>query len=139
MRGTPVPWLASLQVGESCTHNKFSEKITGTACGALTPITVNGYTRSGAIPLKPHVTTCYSSYTAIKPVYIKATNLPETRSLGCRSRSSRSFQQCSSFPDVLLPHVFVFNSFSKQTLFFPHPQPFKLIPTRSATVRVTVE
>lgn len=74
----------------SCTHNQFSEQIKGAACAGVTEITVNRYTRSTAIPLKPHVTTCYSSYTAIKPVYIKATNLPEMRSLGCRFQSSHS-------------------------------------------------
>lgn len=40
-------------------------------------------------------------------------------------------QQCSSFPDVFLPHVFVFNGCSK--LFFP------LSVSKSATVRVFVE
>lgn len=116
MGGTEGPQVASLGGGGEQDHVLIissQNKKKGAACAAVTEITVNRYTRSTAIPLKPHVTTCYSSYTAIKPVYIKATNLPEMRSLGCRFQSSHSSQQCSSFPDVVLPHVFVFNCCSK--------------------------
>ena len=51
-------------------------------------ITVNRYMGFEAAPLIPHVTKCYSSYTGINWVYIKAANLVETWSLGCHSQLS---------------------------------------------------
>lgn len=68
-------------------------------------ITVNRYMDFEVGPLIPHVTMCYSAYTGINWVYIKAANLAETWSLECHTQSSGPSVPFS-FPESLSLHSF---------------------------------